>query len=122
MNLRERCDQAHLVLDINIDFRECWNWNVNHIYVSVLAEFETKARKRNEVVVWDRILSSKRDARIKLQEARNKYLLKDLGYNLRGTPVTLRVQYSILPHTGALKVYKPEAGHYNFTMPDKYIE
>jgi len=56
---------------------------VNHIYVSVLAEFETKARKRNEVVVWDRILSSKRDARIKLQEARNKYLLKDLGYNLR---------------------------------------
>jgi len=48
----------------------------------------------------------------------NKYSLKDHRYGLRGTTVTLKFKYNILPYMGPL-LYG-EVGESEFTLPENY--
>lgn len=114
----ERCDQATLRFDLHADLRPLWSWNVNHMYVSVVAGYESKSHVRNEVVVWDYIVSGREEAELKKSRQMNKYRLKDHGYGLRGADVDLTFRYSVMPHMGVL-IYGEEQGK-NFTLPPEY--
>jgi signal peptidase complex subunit 3 len=95
-----------------------WTWNTAHIFAYVVADYETKTHVRNEVVIWDTIVSSKADALISRAGQWNKYSLRDHGYGLRGVDVSLQLRYSIMPHMGVL-MYGAHATH-NFTLPAAY--
>lgn len=88
------------------------------MYVYVVAEYESKAHPRNEVIVWDSILSSREDSLIKRVGQYNKYSLKDHGYGLRGAEVKLKLKYNILPYMGPL--FYGEEGETDFTVPRNY--
>jgi Signal peptidase subunit len=116
---RERCDQATLRFDLDADLRPLWSWNVNHMYVSVVAGYVSGSHVRNEIVVWDYIVSGREEAVLKLQRQMNKYSLKDHGYGLKGAEVDLSFRYSIMPHMGVL-MYGEQAGQ-TFTLPAEYL-
>lgn len=88
------------------------------MYVYVVAEYASKTHIRNEVIVWDSILSSKKDALVKRKGQNNKYSLKDHGYGLRGRDIQLKFKYNILPYMGPL-LYG-ENGLSQFTTPANY--
>lgn len=88
------------------------------MYVYVVAEFATKTHPRNEVIVWDSILSSKQDALVRRRGQYNKYSLKDHGYGLRGAEVELKFKYNILPYMGPL-LYGG-TGNSTFILPNEY--
>lgn len=115
---REQCDQAYLKFDLDADFERMWTWNINHMYVYVVAEYATGTHGRNEVIIWDSILSAREDGKFKKRGYYNKYSLKDHGYGLRGKEVTVRVKYNILPYMGPL-LYG-EKGMTKFAIPKNY--
>lgn len=115
---KERCDQAYVKFDLDADFTQMWTWNIHHMYVYVVAEYQTETHRRNEVVIWDAILSGKENGMIKGKGRYNKYSLKDHGYGLRGKDVVVRLKYNILPYMGPL--YYGEEGVTTFRIPDNY--
>lgn len=115
---RERCDQAYVKFDLNADFARMWTWNIKHMYIYVVAEYESDTHGRNEVVIWDSILSGKKQGVVKRKGQYNKYSLKDRGYGLRGRHVTVRLKYNILPYMGPL--FYGEQGITDFAVPQNY--
>lgn len=115
---RERCDQSMLHFDLVADLRPVWSWNVKHLYVSVVAEYESTSHGRNEVVVWDDIISSKAEADVIRKKQWNKYSLKDWGYGLKGRDIKLLFKYSVMPYMGVL-MYGERPG-VSFSMPEDY--
>ncbi|CDF77548.1 unnamed protein product [Chondrus crispus] len=115
---RERCDQAYLKFDLTADFQRMWTWNINHMYVYLVAEYVTDSHQRNEVVVWDTILSGKKQGKIERRGQNNKYSLKDHGYGLRGKEVLVKLKYNILPYMGPL--FYGEQGQNSFLVPQNY--
>lgn len=88
------------------------------MYIYVVAEYESETHPRNEVVVWDSILSSRNNALVHRKGQYNKYSLKDYAFGLRGTNVTLRFKYNILPYMGPL--FYGQTGETTFTIPGNY--
>lgn len=95
-----------------------WTWNINHMYVYAVAEYATETHGRNEVIIWDAILSGKEEGKFKKRNQYNKYSLKDHGYGLGGKEVTVRVKYNILPYMGPL--FYGEEGVTKFVVPNNY--
>eukprot|EP00177_Eucheuma_denticulatum_P003269 GFKZ01005908.1.p1 GENE.GFKZ01005908.1~~GFKZ01005908.1.p1 ORF type:complete len:180 (+),score=17.33 GFKZ01005908.1:434-973(+) len=115
---KEQCDQAYVKFDLDADFARMWTWNINHMYVYVVAEYESDTHRRNEVVIWDAILSGKAQGLVNRRGQYNKYSLKDHGYGLRGKDIVVRLKYNILPYMGPL--YYGEEGVTSFTIPNNY--
>lgn len=88
------------------------------MYIYVVAEYASDTHSRNEVVVWDSIISAKDEARVHRKGQYNKYSLRDHGYGLRGADVTLKLKYNILPYMGPL--FYGEKGDNLFTVPSNY--
>ena len=88
------------------------------MYIYVVAEYQSPTHPRNEVIVWDSILSSRSQALVKKRNQPNKYSLRDHGYGLRGAEVSLKFKYNILPYMGPL--FYGEQGHTTFTVPANY--
>lgn len=88
------------------------------MYVYVVAEYMSSSHPRNEVIVWDSIVSRKTDSVIHRKGQYNKYSLKDHGYGLRGVDVKLKFKYNILPYMGPL--FYGENGETVFVVPSNY--
>lgn len=84
----------------------------------VVALYESESHGRNEVVVWDTILSGMTDAHLQRKGQWNKYSLRDYRYGLRGADVVLQMRYNVMPHLGML-LYG-SSGESNFTLPHAY--
>lgn len=73
----------------------------------------------NQVVLWDRIITSKADAAFSEPALAHKYALVDRGHGLRGAALKLSLNWSVMPRVGALflrsKVF--DVG----TLPDEYV-
>lgn len=116
---QERCDQAMLRLNLDADLSALWSWNTKYVFVYVVASYASKSHKRNEVVVWDDILSDPAEAEtLQKKGFYNKYSLKDHGFGLKGTDVELSFRWSIMPYMGALMY--GETGGEKFQLPSAY--
>lgn len=117
----ERCDQAYLALDIDADLRPLFHTNTAHVYAYVTAAYaNSTSHVRNEVVVWDRMISGRDTAVVKVAKGWVKYSLKDWGVGLRGAPVRLWLRWSLMPRVGALTYGGVEGEAY--TMPSEYTQ
>lgn len=54
----------------------------------------------NQVVIWDKFIEFKKDAKLALSNEFVKYALIDQGYELRGKEVSLRLVWDHMPITG----------------------
>ena len=71
------------------------------MYIS--ATYATKSNSFNEVVIWDKVITSSDAAKLVLTEQYNKYPLVDQKSDLRDTPITLSLFWDVMPITGILK-------------------
>ena len=85
------------------DLTGIFNWNVKQLFVYISATYATKTNSFNEVVIWDKVISSPEGAKLLLTEQYNKYPLVDQKADLRDTPITLSLFWDVMPITGILK-------------------
>uniref|UniRef100_K3X1H1 Signal peptidase complex subunit 3 n=1 Tax=Globisporangium ultimum (strain ATCC 200006 / CBS 805.95 / DAOM BR144) TaxID=431595 RepID=K3X1H1_GLOUD len=118
-NYRDRTDRATLSFDLDADLSSVFNWNVKQLFVYVVAEYESEKNVKNQVVIWDKIVQTK-DVAAKLQFHNEgvEYFLSDQYDQLRGTNVTLRLEWDVMPVCGRLFVYS--AGRSSFVLPSTY--
>lgn len=111
-------DQAVLALDIKADLRGLFQWNAKQLFVFVVAEYETPQHGKNEVVVFDRIVSNEEAAVIDLVNVPSKYHLRDKGRSLRGRTITLKLQVAYHPIVG--RISTSTVASFTFRMPAHY--
>ena len=85
------------------DLSGIFNWNVKQLFVYISATYATKSNSFNEVVIWDKVITSSDAAKLVLTEQYNKYPLVDQKSDLRDTPITLSLFWDVMPITGILK-------------------
>lgn len=104
------------LLAASIDLTPLFNWNTKQLFIYVVGEYASANGTQNEIVVWDRIVRRRKDAHIRLQNAKAKYMMRDLArslgcVNLLHTlicpfhPIHLVVmlRYDALPEVSSLK-------------------
>ena len=106
-------ERAVVKFDIDADFTPVFNWNTKQLYVFVVAEYTSKEFRRNEVTLWDHIVTSKDDAMLRKQHAVD-YYFDDVGLGLRGANVTTRLKYHVMCHSGATFMRELDAARTSF--------
>ncbi|ORY97965.1 signal peptidase 22kDa subunit [Syncephalastrum racemosum] len=94
---------ARLTFDIDADFTPVFNWNTKQVFVTVVANYETASHDRNSIVLWDKIITSREKARLKLRNVPNKYALIDVSRKWSHQQANLSIHWDITPHVGILQ-------------------
>ncbi|KAI0743634.1 signal peptidase subunit [Daedaleopsis nitida] len=95
-------DFAFLNFNLTADLTPLFNWNTKQLFLYVSAEYETKQGVKNEVVIWDRIVQRKEDARLSTAE-RNKYVFRELSTSFKNAlPAHYTLKYNVMPYVGVL--------------------
>ncbi|KAF8326640.1 signal peptidase subunit-domain-containing protein [Cantharellus anzutake] len=68
---------------VNIDLTSLFHWNTKQLFVYLTAEYTNSKGVKNDVVLWDRIVRRKGDARINIEGAKNKYVFRDFSKSFR---------------------------------------
>merc|ERR1711934_509909 len=97
-------DACRYSLSIDADLREALDWGVKQLFVYVVAEYETTDRKRNQLVVWDRIIETEEDAKFSVQNVDPKSPLIDDGTGLRAADVRFSLHYEQVPISGLMRL------------------
>ena len=115
-------DRALLSFDIHADMRPAFHWNIKQLFIYVVASYETKSKKVNQVVVWDKILEAIDPKKVIQQDnVFVKYALVDQGDELRGKEVTLQLMWDHMPITGLLYMDEQDSSETTkFMLPAEY--
>ena len=111
-------DRAVVTLDTTCDLSSVFHWNVKQLFVFMTAEYQTDAFALNQVVIFDKIIQTPEEAEFSLTNEWNKYMLLDIGEELRGRDVSLKLGWDVMPLFGPLEIQY--GGEHNFTLPDAY--
>ncbi|GAA5852414.1 hypothetical protein JCM3766R1_001881 [Sporobolomyces carnicolor] len=95
-------EYAFVKFDLSTDLRPLFNWNTKQVFVSLVADYSTPSYPENSVVLWDRILTSSRHARINLQDARQKYEYKTREPSFGNGTAVYSLHWHVQPYVGAL--------------------
>ncbi|KAL1916020.1 uncharacterized protein VTP21DRAFT_6024 [Calcarisporiella thermophila] len=93
---------AVLNMDIDADFTSLFHWNTKQVYAAVMAEYTTPSHAVNKVILWDKLILNKKDARLKLRGVRNKYALIDINRRWNHLDANMSVYWDVSPHAGLL--------------------
>ena len=116
----EKNDEAALLFEMRLDLRPLFSWNTKQIFVSIDAEYETERNARNTISLWDSIVTTKQNALLNYQNARNKYRFIDQGTHLRGREVNYVVRWEVMPVAG--KLYGGKKVVERMKMPEDYLD
>ena len=116
----EKNDEAALLFEMRLDLRPLVSWNTKQIFVSIDAEYETERNARNTISLWDSIVTTKQNALLNYQNARNKYRFIDQGTHLRGREVNYVVRWEVMPVAG--KLYGGKKVVERMKMPEDYLD
>jgi len=120
-NKNLKSDQANILFELSADFTSEFDWNLNQLFVFVVAEYSTEHKSRNEVTIWDAIIRDKSEAVIERKVYVNEYPLRDqYRKTLLGTDVTLKVYYHRMPIMGFILKYQLTESE-PFTLPKEYF-
>ncbi|CAK0911711.1 unnamed protein product [Prorocentrum cordatum] len=119
INTYLKMDQCMLSFDISHNLTSEFNWNMNQLFVYVVASYNSSSNKRNEVTIWDRIVTNSREAYLVAQSLKVEYPLRDQYQELRGKNVLLEVRYRTMPITGIM--YTKQVGSHVFPVNTEYF-
>ncbi|KAL8449782.1 hypothetical protein Emed_002745 [Eimeria media] len=111
-------DQAVLSLDLKADLRGLFQWNAKQLFLFVVAEYESPQHRVNQVVIYDKIITSEKDAVLDLVNIPSKYHLRDKGRGLRGRAITLKLQVVYHPIVGRMTTQTLSSS--SFRLPAQY--
>merc|ERR1712137_759188 len=90
-------DALFFEFDLDVDASALFNWNTKHVFLYIIAEYNSTKSVNNQVVVWDTIIEKKEDSKISLQNTKVEYPLLDYAQELREREVRYTIQWSISP-------------------------
>ncbi|KAI5838871.1 signal peptidase 22kDa subunit [Morchella snyderi] len=94
---------ATINFDLEANLEPLFNWNTKQVFAYVSVSYPGQKFTENEVVIWDRIVSTPAKAKINLKNQKPKYKLNDItGKMAERTNVTLTFHWNVQPHVGAL--------------------
>ncbi|KAL8271912.1 hypothetical protein Esti_004036 [Eimeria stiedai] len=111
-------DQVVLSLDIKADLRGLFQWNAKQLFLFVVAEYESPQHRVNQVVIYDKIVTSEKDAMLDLVNIPSRYHLRDKGRGLRGRAITLKLQVVYHPIVGRMTTQTLSSS--SFRLPAQY--
>ena len=123
-NIYTRVQHSNGIMNVDIDYEPCFNWNSNLIFSWITATYETSAKKGAKpktvsVTIWDRIM--KRDQpqthRITSDALSIKYPMTDSNFDLLGKNVTLELHWEHMPVVGPILKKKIPLGF--VTLPNE---
>ncbi|KAH8048294.1 hypothetical protein JL722_12523 [Aureococcus anophagefferens] len=100
LSLRAAAATALLSFDLQADLTPAFHWNLKQLFVFVLAEYYTESNVLNQVILWDKIVTS--EARLDERNVYVKYALIDQTNELRNTSVNYLLVWDHMPVTGRL--------------------
>ena len=80
----------------------------------------TATQPKNVVVVWDRIVRTAADAKLKLRGQRTEYGLRARSQDLMGTDIQLRLHWDVMPLSGQLQ-QTSKGSSAMVTLPTEYL-
>merc|ERR1719261_431313 len=69
-------DQCSISMDLDHDLSSEFHWNMNQLFVYITATYETSSNRRNEVTIYDTIVTNSREAVGKVTDAMNEYPMR----------------------------------------------
>merc|ERR1719222_804584 len=112
-------DQCMLSFDLQHNLSSEFNWNMNQLFVYIVASYNSTSNSRNEVTLWDRIAADPQEALLSTKQLNIEYLLRDQFNELRGRNIRLHIRYRTMPITGFM--YTKEVGTVDFKAAQKYF-
>jgi len=76
---RRTQDFLQVHFDADVDLRPLFGRNTKQVFVSLAVEYASRRHQNNSIVLWDRIVRRKEDAHVVLQDARNKYPVREVA-------------------------------------------
>ncbi|XP_039263142.1 signal peptidase complex subunit 3-like [Styela clava] len=117
---RQKNDLGSLSFDLKADLTPVFNWNLKQLFLYLLAEYETKNNKVNQVVLWDKIIMRGQNAKIDLKNMHTLYYFFDDGHGLKGNQnVTITLRWNLVPNAGYLGLVTG-TGNHQFAFPKTY--
>ncbi|KAI9502788.1 Signal peptidase complex subunit [Coemansia spiralis] len=96
-------EYARLTFDVDADLSSMFNWNTKLLFAFITADFVSPGFDTNRVVIWDRIIRSKRQAKLRLRKHHNKYLLRNYAMSFRGVEAAnLTLHINPVPYLGIM--------------------
>lgn len=80
--LSRKAEHVRLTFDMEADLTSMFNWNTKVLFVYMMADYQTQ-NFTNRVVVWDKLVRSKRQAKIKMRKHLNKYAWRDFSLRFK---------------------------------------
>ena len=118
-----KADQVRFDFDLSLDLSTEYSWNVNQLYVLVVASYETSKNSRNEIIVYDKILRNFKDYKLNIKQTKIKYPLRDeFQKTLAGKNVQLSVRYQVMPIFGLMQTKQVAGATAKFTVPNQYTK
>lgn len=100
---RKAKENSKIKFDLESDLTPLFNWNTKQVFVYLTAEYPGKsAESSNKVTYWDKIITSKEDAKISLVNQRSKYSVWDVENSFRSRDAIVKLEWNIQPHIGPL--------------------
>eukprot|EP00927_Polykrikos_kofoidii_P025061 TRINITY_DN225_c0_g1_i1.p1 TRINITY_DN225_c0_g1~~TRINITY_DN225_c0_g1_i1.p1 ORF type:complete len:207 (-),score=18.24 TRINITY_DN225_c0_g1_i1:101-661(-) len=113
-------DQSTLTFNLDMNLTSEFNWNMNQLFVYMVATYNDTSNMRNEVTVWDKIIGKHDPAHFAPETPLViKYPLRDQYRELRGKDVRLHLRYRTMPLTGLM--YQKEVSVADFQLPGEYF-
>ncbi|PRT57105.1 Microsomal signal peptidase subunit 3 [Wickerhamiella sorbophila] len=104
-------ENVRIVFDLDADLSPLFNWNTKQVFVYLTAEYGgAREDISNEVTFWDKIITSKADAKLALQNERSKYSIWDVKESFEGRNATVHLHWNLQPKVGFL-VYGETVAH-----------
>ncbi|KAJ1966073.1 Signal peptidase complex subunit [Dipsacomyces acuminosporus] len=79
-----KSEYARLTFDVDADLSSMFNWNTKLLFAYITADFRSDDFHTNRVVIWDRIIRNKRQAKLRLRKHHNKYSLRNFAQSFEG--------------------------------------
>ncbi|KAI5950997.1 SPC3 [Candida jiufengensis] len=115
---RKPKENNKITFDLDTDLTKLFNWNTKQIFIYLTAEYPGKSQgSSNKVTFWDKIITNKEDAILKLKNQRSKYSVWDVEKGFRGRNATVKLEWNIQPHIGPL-IFGETSGIGSFEFPN----
>ncbi|KAK9378511.1 signal peptidase [Kockiozyma suomiensis] len=111
----KRQEYASMTFDLDADLSPLFNWNTKQLFVYLAATYPGKPYA-NKVVIWDEIITSKKDAVLSLRNTTADYVIYDVTGKFNERTAAVSLEWNVQPHVGLLTYDKGE-GRSKFTFP-----
>lgn len=80
---RQKNDLGTISFNLKANLTDVFDWNCKQLFLYLVAEYETKSNKLNQVVLWDMIIKRHENAELDIKNQHTKYYFFDDGHGLK---------------------------------------